>query len=311
MKAGKNSKKAGTNSLAGYLRKNYEFYLFLIPGLVFLILFEALPMYNITIAFKNFKVPLGLSGSPWVGFNNFKRIFNDPYFYKVIRNTLVINLYKVIFITPLPMLLAVLMNEMQIVKIKKFVQTIVYVPHFFTWVVVYSVFYIIFGSGGVVNTIIKILGGDQILFFMNGGWFRFLLVLSDAWHSTGWGTIVYLAVITSIDTNIYEAAIVDGANKFRQMWHITLPSLLPTFVLMISINLGNILQSGFGQVLVFYNPTVYEMGDIIGTYVYRVGLGQTNYSYATAVGLFNSVIGFILVILSNMFSRRVTGKTIW
>lgn len=311
MKAKRKGMNTRTNYLVGYLQKNYEFYLFLIPGLVFLLLFDVLPMYNITIAFKNFKVPLGLSGSPWIGFDNFKKIFSDPNFYNVVRNTLVINLYKLVIITPIPMILAVLMNEMKIMPIKKFVQTVVYVPHFFTWVVVYSVFYIVFGSGGVVNTIITALGGEQILFFMKGGWFRFLLVFSDGWHSVGWGTIVYLAVITSIDTNIYEAAIVDGANKFRQIVHITLPSLLPTFILMLSINLGNIMSSGFGQVLVFYNPTVYNMGDIIGTYVYRIGLGQANYSYATAVGLFNSIIGFVLVIGSNMLSKKTTGKTVW
>ncbi len=303
--------KPNPGSVFNYLKHNYEFYLFLIPGLVFLILFDVLPMYNISIAFKGFKIPLGISGSPWVGFDNFRKIFADPNFLNVVRNTLIINLYKLVIITPIPMILAILMNEMRIMRIKKFVQTVVYVPHFFTWVVVYSVFYIVFGSGGVVNTVVTALGGEQILFFMKGGWFRFLLILSDAWHSVGWGTIVYLAVITSIDTNIYEAAIVDGANKFRQIYHITLPSLLPTFILMLSINLGNIMSSGFGQVLVFYNPTVYNVGDIIGTYVYRVGLGQANYSYATAVGLFNSVIGFILVIASNLLSKKTTGKTVW
>lgn len=298
-------------SALGYLQKNYEFYLFLIPGLVFLIMFDVLPMYNISIAFKNFKIPLGLSNSPWVGFDNFIKIFNDPNFYRVVKNTLEINLLKLVIITPIPMFLAILMNEISMMPVKKFVQTVIYIPHFFTWVVVYSIFYIVFGSSGVVNTIINAVGGEQILFFMQGGWFRFLLLLSDGWHSVGWGTIVYLAVITSIDSEIYEAAIVDGANKFRQIIYITLPSLLPTFILMLSIRLGNIMTSGFGQILVFYNPTVYDVGDIIGTYVYRVGLGQANYSYATAVGLFNSIIGFVLVTASNMLSKRTTGRTVW
>lgn len=299
------------NKVLGYIARNYEYYLFLIPGLIFLFMFELAPMRNITIAFKNIKGIFNLSTSPWVGFAHFERMFSDSQFYRVITNTLIINLYKIIFILPVPLVLSILLNEVRNMKVKKSVQTIIYIPHFFTWVVIYSVFYIVFGSGGVVNTIINSVGGESILFFMRGSWFRFMLVISDAWHSAGWGTIVYLSAIAAIDSEIYEAAIVDGANKFRQIWHITLPCLIPTFVLMVSINLGHIMSSGFGQVLVFYNPTVYNVGDIISTYVYRTGLGQANYSYATAVGLFNSVIGFILVMLSNFMSKATTGRSVW
>jgi putative aldouronate transport system permease protein len=303
--------KVKRNKTIGYLTQNYEWYLFLIPGLVFLFLFDIMPMANITIAFKNIKGVVNLSSSPWVGLDHFYRMFADEAFFRVVRNTLIISLYKMIFILPLPLMLAILLNEVRIMAVKKIVQTFIYIPHFFTWVVVYSVFYIVFGSGGAVNTIITSLGGDPVLFFLKGSWFRFLLVISDAWHSVGWGTIMYLAAISAINSEVYEAAIVDGANKFKQMVHITLPCLLPTFVLMVSINLGHIMTSGFGQVLVFYNSTVYSVGDIISTYVYRTGLGQANFSYATAVGLFNSVIGFILVILSNWLAKVTTGKSVW
>jgi len=298
-------------SAISYLKKNYEYYLFLVPGLIFIILFDLMPMYNISIAFKNFKIGLGLNNSPWVGLQNFRKMFSDPNFFIVARNTLEINLMKVIIETPIPMLLAIFINEIANTRIKKVVQTVIYLPHFFTWVVVYSVFYIVFGSTGVINEIIKLLGGNQVLFFMNGGWMRFLLVISDIWRDAGWGTIVYLGALTTIDPNIFEAAIVDGANKLRVIWNITLPSLLPTFVLMLSVRLGNIMTAGFGQVLVFYNPTVYKSVDMISTYTYRTGLGQANYSYGTAIGLFNSVIGFILVVLSNWISRATTNRTIW
>lgn len=298
------------NQASGYWKLNYPYYLFLIPGLVFLILFEFLAMSKITIAFQDFK-PLNIDGSPWVGFKHFYDMFADPHFFRVVRNTLVINFYKIIFILPVSLILAILLNEVRITIFKRFVQTIVYVPHFFTWVVVYSVFFLVFGSTGSVNTLITALGGEKIMFFMDGFWMRFLIVLSDGWHSVGWGTIVYLAAIAGINSEIYEAAIMDGANKFKQILHITIPSLIPTFVLMIAINLGHIMTSGFGQILVFYNSTVYDSVDIISTYVYRTGLGQLNYSYATAVGLFNSIIGFILVVFTNYLSKVTTGRSVW
>ena len=217
----------------------------------------------------------------------------------------------VLFCVPLPMILAIMMNELRCVPLKKSVQTIIYIPHFFTWVVVYSVFFVMFGSTGMVNTLIKYLGGQEVLFFMRGNWFRFLLVISNAWKGAGWGTIVYLSAITAIDSEIYEAAVIDGASKMQQVRHITVPSLLPTLVLMLTIRLGSILSGGFDQVLAFYNPTVYQSADILGTFIYRQGIGRADFSYASAVGLFESAVGLMFVMISNFCSKRLTGRTVW
>ena len=294
-----------------YLCGHWELYLFLLPGLVFAMMFKLLPMSKIVIAFKNYKNALGITGSPWVGFAQFEKMFADPDVLNVIKNTLEINLMIVIFVVPLPMFLAIMLNEITFMPLKKGIQTLIYIPHFFTWVVVYSVFFVLFGSTGMVNTVIKMLGGEEILFFMKGGWFRFLLVISNAWKGAGWGTIVYLSAITAIDAQIYEAATIDGASKMQQAFRITIPSLLPTLVLMLTVRLGSIMSGGFDQVLAFYNPTVYKSADILGTFVYRQGIGSANFSYASAVGLFESVVGLIFVSMSNVISKRLSGRTVW
>lgn len=294
-----------------YLCGHWELYLFLIPGLIAAFMFKLMPLTKIVIAFKNFKPLKGIDGSAWVGMANFKKMFADPQVLNVIKNTLEINLMIIIFCVPLPMILAIMMNEMNCMPLKKTVQTIIYIPHFFTWVVVFSVFYVLFGASGMINTLIKALGGKEILFFMNPKWFRFMLVVSNAWKGAGWGTIVYLSAITAIDSETYEAAIIDGANKFQQARHITVPCLIPTFVLMLTIRMGSILSGGFDQVLAFYNPTVYETADVLGTFVYRQGIGTANFSYASAVGLFESVVGLMFVLISNFCSKRLTGRTVW
>ena len=294
-----------------YMCGHWELYMFLLPGLIAAFMFKLLPMTKIVIAFKNFKPLKGIAGSQWVGMAQFERMFADPEVLNVIKNTLEINLLIVFFCVPLPMFLAIMMNEMRCVPLKKSVQTIIYIPHFFTWVVVYSVFFVMFGSTGMVNTLIKALGGDEVLFFMRGNWFRFLLVISNAWKGAGWGTIVYLSAITAIDSEIYEAAIIDGASKIQQARHITIPCLLPTLVLMLTIRLGSILSGGFDQVLAFYNPTVYQSADILGTFIYRQGIGRADFSYASAVGLFESAVGLMFVMISNFCSKRLTGRTVW
>ena len=195
--------------------------------------------------------------------------------------------------------------------LKKSVQTMVYIPHFFTWVVVYSIFLEMFGGGGPVNVFLKAITGRDLLFFTNGGLFRFLLILSAVWKGTGWSTIVYLSAISSIDSEIYEAAVIDGATKMQQARHITIPSLIPTLVLMLTVRMGSVISGGFDQVLAFYNPAVYASSDILGTFIYRQGIGQANFSYATAVGLFESVVGLIFVLISNFASRKLTGRDVW
>ena len=203
------------------------------------------------------------------------------------------------------------MNEITIMPIKKSVQTMVYVPHFFTWVVIYSIFFNMFGGMGSVNMLIKQFTGNTIQFFTKAGWFRLMLILSSIWKGTGWSTIVYLSAISAIGSETYEAAIIDGASKRQQVHYITIPSLIPTMVLMLTVRMGSVISGGFDQVLAFYNPSVYDSADILGTFIYRQGIGQADFSFATAVGLFESVVGLMFVLLSNFFSKRLTGHNVW
>lgn len=284
----------------------------LIPGIVFLLIFKYTPMYGIIIAFKDFNIFDGLAASPWVGWANFERLVNSTEFLRVFRNTLIISLYKIVFLFPLPIIMAILMNEIKNMMFKRSVQTIVYLPHFLSWVIVSGLFIdLLSTNGGLVNKLIEQLGGKPIAFFMDTSVFRSLLITSAGWKEVGWGTIIYLAAITAIDMQLYEAAKIDGAGRFRQIWHITVPGLVPIIMLMFILRLGNILEAGTEQILVMYNAIVYGVADVIGTFVYRVGLGQQDYSFTTAVGLFDSVIGFTLIITGNYLSRKFLKRGIW
>jgi len=230
----------------------------------------------------------------------------------VFKNTLIISIYKIFFLFPLPILLAVLMNEIKNMVFKRGIQTIVYLPHFLSWVIVSGLFLqLLSTNGGLINKMIVGLGGESIAFFMNTEVFRSVLISSAGWKEVGWGMIIYLASIATIDPQLYEAAKIDGASRYRQIWHITLPGLVPIIILMFILRLGNILEAGTEQILVMYNSIVYEVADVIGTYVYRIGLGQQDYSFSTAVGLFDSVICFILIITGNYLSRKFLKRGIW
>ena len=292
--------------------KEWDLYLLLIPGIIFILIFKYAPMYGITIAFKDFNIFKGLADSPWVGWENFERLFHSREFARVFRNTLIISLYKIVFLFPLPIILAILMNEMKNMIFKRGIQTVVYLPHFLSWVIVGGLFIdLLSTNGGIVNRIIVALGGNQVSFFMDNSVFRSVLITSAGWKEVGWSMIIYLAAIAGIDPQLYEAAKIDGANRFRQMWHITLPGMVPIIILMFILRLGNILEAGTAQILVMYNPIVYEVSDVIGTYVYRMGLGQQDYSFSTAVGLFDSVVGLILILTGNYLSRKFTQRGIW
>jgi len=292
--------------------KEWDLYLLLIPGIIFILIFKYAPMYGITIAFKDFNIFKGLAESPWVGWENFERLFHSREFARVFRNTLIISLYKIVFLFPLPIILAILMNEMKNMIFKRGIQTVVYLPHFLSWVIVGGLFIdLLSTNGGIVNRIIVALGGNQVSFFMDNSVFRSVLITSAGWKEVGWSMIIYLAAIAGIDPQLYEAAKIDGANRFRQMWHITLPGMVPIIILMFILRLGNILEAGTEQILVMYNPIVYEVSDVIGTYVYRMGLGQQDYSFSTAVGLFDSVVGLILILTGNYLSRKFTQRGIW
>lgn len=298
-------------SFIQYFKRNYDFYILLIPGIIFSLIFRYTPMYGLIIAFKDFNIFEGFLNSPWVGLEHFKNIFSDPYFYRVLFNTLLISIYKLIFLFPLPIIFAILLNELKNVILKRTIQTVVYLPHFLSWTIVYGIFFVILGSSGVVNQLLQSIGLESISFFTDQSIFRSVLVGTEGWKTTGWGTIIYLAAITGIDPELYEAAIVDGANKFKQIIHITIPGIAPTIIVLLVLRLGNILRAGFTQILVMYNPAVYDVADIIQTYVYRTGLGQMRFSFSTAVGLFNSIVALMLIVLGNSLAKRLVNRSIW
>lgn len=294
------------------VKRNADMYLLLLPGLALLILFKYVPMYGILIAFQDYNIFEGIGGSEWVGFSNFAKMFQSAEFYQVLWNTLALNIFKIIFMFPVPIILALLLNEMRCEIYKKTVQTIIYIPHFLSWVVVGGLFVTILSpSSGIVNNIIKMFGGESIPFMTSNTWFRSVLVVSATWKEAGYNAVIYIAAISGISQEIYEAAKMDGAGRFKQMIHITLPELSSTIILMLILRLGQILISGTEQVLMMYNPVVYETGDIIGSYVYRMGIGKMEYSFTTAVGLFESLVGFVLVLGGNALSRKLLDKGMW
>lgn len=306
-----------TNTFLKYVRRHPGMYLMLVPGLFFLFIYKFAPLYGILIAFKDYNIFLGsnpieaIGLSPWVGFQHFKRLFASSQFVQVLSNTLIINGLKIVWLFPVPIICAIMLNEIRNATYRKFAQTAIYMPYFFSWVVIFGIFYSLLGSYGIVNTILTALGSPRVGFFTDKSVFRSVLVFTEGWKEVGYHAVIYLAAISGIDVALYEAARVDGANKLRQIWHITMPGLLPTIVLMLILKVGYILEAGFEQVLVFYNPAVYEVADIIQTYVYRLGMGQMDFSMSTALGLFNSVVAFILIVGANTVSRKLLNRSIW
>lgn len=308
---GKPKAKRNPITATGFM-KNIDLYLLLLPGLIYILIFKYIPMGGLAIAFQEFNIFDGIRGSEWVGFEHFIKLFRSEDFYIVLRNTLVISLYKLILIFPIPIFIAVVLNEVKNMAFKKTVQTIIYLPHFLSWVIISGLFASILSpTGGIVNEVIKMLGGEPIMFMADKRFFRGVLVLSSAWQGVGWTAIVYIAAIAGIDPTLYESAIIDGAGRIKQIIYITLPCISSTIVLMLILRLGHILSGDKEQVLMMYNPVVYEVGDIIETYVYRLGLGKMEYSFSTAVGLFNSLVGFILVTLGNKTSKKLVQDSIW
>lgn len=300
------------NSWRYNLKKHRSLYLMLIPGVVLLFIFNYLPMFGTVIAFQDFNIFKGVLHSPFVGFDNFRRLFSSPDFMRVFRNTIIISFLKLAFIFPLPIIIAILLNEIRLHRFKKTVQTIIYLPHFISWVIVAGLFINLLSvNGGIINNILQSLGYEPIPFFLSKEHFRGLLVFTEGWKTVGWGTIVYLAAIVSIDQEQYESARMDGANKLQEIIYITIPNIAPTIILMFILRLGTLLEAGTEQILVMYNPIVYEVSDVIGTYVYRVGLGASDYSFSTAVGLFNSIVSFSLVLFANWLSKKLFDSSIW
>jgi len=298
---------------AGY-KKHLALSLMFVPVIVYFVIFKYIPMGGIVIAFKNYKISQGIWGSAWCGLNNFTKAFNTPTFARAVRNTLEISGLKLLFGFPAPIILALMLNEVSHVRFKKTVQTITYLPHFLSWVVLAGMFQqLLSPNNGAVNALLKQFFGVQesIYFLGNNKYFRGTLIVTDIWKNVGWSSILYLATISGIDPSLYEAATVDGASRWQCTRYITIPSLVSTIVIMLILSIGSIMDAGFDQVFNLYNSAVYQTGDIIDTYVYRYGLGDMKYSLATAVGLFKNVIAFVLVVGTNLITRKISGEGIW
>jgi len=293
-------------------KKHKGLFLLLLPVLAFFIIFKYVPMYGIVIAFKDYYPRIGVFNSEWVGFKHFEKLFNGIYFLPVLRNTLIISFAKLIFGFPMPIILCLLLNEVRNMRFKKTIQTISYLPHFIGWVVLAGIVQEFFSpSRGIVNYIIQAFGGEPIFFLGSKEWFRDILVGTSIWKNCGWGTIIYLAAISGIDPQLYEAAELDGASRLQRIIHITIPCIIPTIVIMFILNVGKVIDDDFDQIYNLLNAQTMAVGDVIETYVYRVGLQQMNYGYAAAVGLFKNVIALIMVTCSNKLSRSLSDSSLW
>lgn len=287
-------------------------FLLMLPGIIYFIVFKYTPMYGAIIAFKDFNPRVGILESPWAGLKYFKQFFDSPFCWRLIRNTLLLSLYDLIFNFPVPIIFALLLNEVRCKRYKKAVQTISYLPHFISVVIVVGLMKTMFSpNGGVVNSLLSMFGVDPINFFSEKGWFRTLYVGSGIWQSFGWGSIIYLASMAGIDPGLYEAARLDGAGRFRCMWNITLPAIRPTITILFIMRLGKLLSVGFEKAILMYSPATYEVSDLISTYVYRYGILKANYSFGAAVDLMNSVVALILIFVANKICQKVSDTSLW
>lgn len=291
--------------------RNKGLYLLLVPVVVYYIVFHYYPMYGAQIAFKNYSPAKGIEGSSWVGFDHFKSFFSSIYCERLIKNTLLINIKSLVFGFPAPILLALLLNEVKNIKFKKVVQTISYLPHFISAVVLCGMIRAFCGSDGFITSILTQFGflKQNLLYVEN--LFQPIYVISGIWQGIGWGSIIYLAAISGINGELYEAARIDGAGRLRQVWHVTIPGILPTIITMLVLRIGNLMNLGYEKIMLLYNSAVYETADVISTYVYRKGLMNMNYSFSTAVGLFNSCINLVLLISANKISKKLTDSSLW
>ena len=293
------------------LGKYWPYYLMMLPGLVYFALLKYAPMYGVLIAFKDFKIKKGIWGSPWVGMQNFRTFFTSTYCSRLIGNTLIISFTKLVLSSFMSVFFALLLNECTKRRFKRLVQTVSYMPHFLSWVIIYGIVYLFCSeSAGYINRIVRMLTGSTIPIMTSNTYFRGLLYFTELWKNTGYASIIYMSVIVGIDPGLYEAATIDGASRWQRIVHITLPAIRSTFIMLTIMNIGKIMNAGFDQIYVFYSPQVYQTGDIIDTYVYRAGLEEMRYGLSTAVGLFKNVIGFTLVFTTNRIAQK-WGEGLW
>ena len=305
-------KKVGFLANLRSLLKNWELYLLILPVIVYYIIFHYVPMYGVQIAFKDFIASKGITDSPWVGLKHFERFFDSYYFERLIMNTLQIGLYELIVGFPVPILLALMINEVRSKAFRKTIQTVTYAPHFLSTVVLVGMLFIFLNPEyGFINMLIRLFGGDPVSFMTEPAWFKSIYVFSGVWQSMGWSSIIYLAALAGIDPQLHEAAKVDGASRLRRIWHINLPGILPTIIILLIMNVGSIMAVGFEKVFLMQNDLNRESSDVIATYVYRSGILGAQYSFSAAIGLFNSIINFILLVSVNFISRRVGQTSLW
>lgn len=292
-------------------RRNYSLYLLVLPVLIFYILFSYKPMYGAIIAFKEYSPRLGIMDSPFVGFDNFTRFFKSTYFPRLMKNTLSISLYSLIFGFPAPIILALLLNEVKSNRFKKLTQSITYLPHFISLIVVTGMVVNFSMTTGLFNDVIVFFGGERSPLLQNPELYRSIYIASSIWQEVGWGSIIYLAALSGVDSELYEAAMIDGAGKIKQLMYVTLPSILPTIITMLILKMGSLMSLGYEKTILLYNPATYEKADIISSYVYRIGLLEQDWSYSTAIGLFNSVINFALLLITNKISKKLSETSLW
>ncbi|HOJ11576.1 MAG TPA: ABC transporter permease subunit [Clostridiales bacterium] len=296
-----------------FMRDKYLYLMFLLP-LLYYIIFHYVPMYGILIAFKKIKVFRGLGSileAPWNGAQYFKEYLKDPYFWKLVRNTILIRIYDIAWGFPVPIIFALLLNEVRNNVFKRTIQSITYLPHFLSTVVICGMITTFLATDGLINNIIKAFGGEAIQFLAKSEWFRTVFIASGIWQNFGWESIIYIASLTAIDVELYDAARIDGAGRWKQTIHVSLPGIMPTIIILFILNLGKIMNVGYQKILLLYNGATYETADVISTFVYRRGLIETNFSYATAVGLFSTVIGLMFIISANKISKKVGETSLW
>ncbi|VLU72924.1 protein LplB [Streptococcus pneumoniae] len=298
-------KKSKIQLTVEHIQKYWILYLMMIPATVLLILFTYGPMYGIIMAFQDFTVFKGYTGSPFVGLKHFQRLFSDPLFYRLFKNTFMVGVLDFLFSFPAPLIFALILNEVRKVRFKSVVQSISYLPHFIPLVVMVGIIFELFGSYGIINSLLSSLGMEPISFFTKSEWFLPLYIGSGVWKTIGWGSIIYMGALTNIDSTLYEAADMDGANRWHKMWHVTLPSLRPTVVTLFILNAGGIMQVGFEKVFLMSSPATYEVSDVLSTYIYRQGILNSDFSYSAAVGLFNNIVALLFVLLANKIAKKL------
>lgn len=314
MKAAAGRKENGarlSKRLAWDFRRNRRLYLLVLPVLAYYIVFHYTPMFGAIIAFKDYSPSLGIFGSKWVGLTHFKDFFSSYYFVRILKNTLILSVYTILFCFPAPIILALLMNELRSRAFLKVTQTIVYLPRFVSVIVICSLIKTFTYSDGIINDMLAPFLGQRIPLLQEPRYFRMIYIISEIWQTVGWDSIIYMAALAGVDQELYEAARVDGAGKLRQLCCVTLPSIMPTIVVLLIIKVGSMMNIGYEKIILLYNESIYETADIISSFIYRKGLQEFNWSYSTAVGLFNSLCSFILLVSANILSKKFTESSLW